>query len=234
MLYFASPFFQAALSGDWAETGRPASMSSVITISQPPTIPGDKRHSDLPTEMTFAPMDPDIDPEDLDVDLDINESSETEAETSDSSPNTPKKDAEKVKVREDGAKSPEEKESARKESLDRLQGGTLSPKVEATTSPEIEAVPGPSNVAKEKLKGKSDTVRLSWKKGTTEAAVRRRKKINGPDAVIVLKEEKVCTVSSLPTRDLILKRTAGYDIPRLSSLRLSKVCKLASSALRLN
>lgn len=234
MLYFASPFFQAALSGDWAETGRPASMSSVITISQPPTIPGDKRHSDLPTEMTFAPMDPDIDPEDLDVDLDINESSETEAETSDSSPNTPKKDTEKVKVREDSAKSPEEKESARKESLDRLQGGTLSPKVEATMPPEIEAVPGPSNVPKEKLKGKSDTVRLSWKKGTPEAAVRRRKKINGPDAVIVLKEEKVCTVSSLPTRDLILKRTAGYDISRLSSLRLSKVCKPASSALRLN
>ncbi|KIY74284.1 hypothetical protein CYLTODRAFT_439214 [Cylindrobasidium torrendii FP15055 ss-10] len=39
VLYFASPFFEAALSGDWAETGgsgsgRPASMSSIITISQ--------------------------------------------------------------------------------------------------------------------------------------------------------------------------------------------------------
>ena len=41
ILYFASPFFEAALSGHWLETGRPASLSSsIITISQPPTVPG--------------------------------------------------------------------------------------------------------------------------------------------------------------------------------------------------
>ncbi|KAG8960162.1 hypothetical protein FRC03_006992 [Tulasnella sp. 419] len=40
ILVFASPFFEAALSGCWAETGRPSSLSSVITISQPPTVPG--------------------------------------------------------------------------------------------------------------------------------------------------------------------------------------------------
>ncbi|KAF8622364.1 hypothetical protein AX15_007094 [Amanita polypyramis BW_CC] len=34
VLYFASPFFQAAFSGNWSETGRPLSMSSVITIPQ--------------------------------------------------------------------------------------------------------------------------------------------------------------------------------------------------------
>ncbi|KAF7315357.1 BTB domain-containing protein [Mycena indigotica] len=61
VLYFASPFFEAALSGNWAETGRPQSMSSIITISQTPTVPGNKS---APTEMTFAPMDPDIDSED--------------------------------------------------------------------------------------------------------------------------------------------------------------------------
>ncbi|KAI6157918.1 hypothetical protein BKA82DRAFT_131634 [Pisolithus tinctorius] len=33
ILYFASPFFQAALSGSWLETGRPPSLSSMITIS---------------------------------------------------------------------------------------------------------------------------------------------------------------------------------------------------------
>ena len=54
-MYFASPFFRAALSGDWAETGRPTSVSSVITISQPPTVPGD--HTQSETEMTFAPVD---------------------------------------------------------------------------------------------------------------------------------------------------------------------------------
>lgn len=35
VLYFASPFFQAALSGGWLETGRPPSLSSMITISRP-------------------------------------------------------------------------------------------------------------------------------------------------------------------------------------------------------
>ncbi|KAG9030488.1 hypothetical protein FRB95_003883 [Tulasnella sp. JGI-2019a] len=39
VLVFASPFFEAALSGSWAETGRPASIASVITISQPPSVP---------------------------------------------------------------------------------------------------------------------------------------------------------------------------------------------------
>ncbi|KAF7298268.1 BTB domain-containing protein [Mycena chlorophos] len=57
ILWFASPFFQSALGGNWAETGRPQSMSSVITISQTPSDPGNKS---APTEMTFTPMDPDI------------------------------------------------------------------------------------------------------------------------------------------------------------------------------
>ena len=34
VLFFASPFFEAALSGDWAETGRPQSVSSVITYER--------------------------------------------------------------------------------------------------------------------------------------------------------------------------------------------------------
>ncbi|KAJ7647408.1 hypothetical protein FB45DRAFT_198634 [Roridomyces roridus] len=56
VLFFASPFFEAALSGNWAETGRPLSMSSVITISQPPSNPGDRSNHEGPTEMTFAPI----------------------------------------------------------------------------------------------------------------------------------------------------------------------------------
>ncbi|KAG8979858.1 hypothetical protein FRB90_007864, partial [Tulasnella sp. 427] len=39
VLVFASPFFEAVLRGCWAESGRPASLSSVITISQPPVVP---------------------------------------------------------------------------------------------------------------------------------------------------------------------------------------------------
>ncbi|KAG6868109.1 hypothetical protein C0993_007520 [Termitomyces sp. T159_Od127] len=71
VLFFASPFFEAALSGNWSETGpgRPPSMSSVITISQPPSVPGDrtKPMTDISTEMTFAPMDPDIESSELDI-----------------------------------------------------------------------------------------------------------------------------------------------------------------------
>ncbi|KAG6862219.1 hypothetical protein C0995_002149 [Termitomyces sp. Mi166 len=67
VLFFASPFFEAALSGNWSETGpgRPPSMSSVITISQPPSVPGEKTKpmTDTSTEMTFAPMDQDIESE---------------------------------------------------------------------------------------------------------------------------------------------------------------------------
>ncbi|THH15663.1 hypothetical protein EW146_g4856 [Bondarzewia mesenterica] len=192
VLYFASPFFQAALSGDWAETGRPASMSSVITISQPPVIPGGKRRSDVPTEMTFAPMDPDGDPEELDIDFE--DSSEAEVSDSSQAGLTRKEDAtikegkkekKKTSVKKDVDVKPEEKETARKESLDKLQGS--SAKMEESTAPSAAGEKG-----KPKAKG-GDTVRLSWKKGSTEAAVRRRQKVNGPDAVIVLKEEKAST-----------------------------------------
>ncbi|THH03548.1 hypothetical protein EW146_g10411, partial [Bondarzewia mesenterica] len=192
VLYFASPFFQAALSGDWAETGRPASMSSVITISQPPVIPGGKRRSDVPTEMTFAPMDPDGDPEELDIDFEDS----SEAEVSDSSQagltrkedatiNEGNKEKKKTNMKKDVEVKPEEKETARKESLDKLQGS--SAKMEESAAPSAAGEKG-----KPKAKG-GDTVRLSWKKGSTEAAVRRRQKVNGPDAVIVLKEEKAST-----------------------------------------
>lgn len=48
VLFFASPFFEAALSGNWAETGggRPQSVSSVITISQPPHVASPDGHTD--------------------------------------------------------------------------------------------------------------------------------------------------------------------------------------------
>lgn len=84
ILVFASPFFEAALSGDWSETrpdaaaARRQSISSVITISQPPSNPADKSSRDNPTEMTFTPTDPDICPDDLDIEeltLDLDESS---------------------------------------------------------------------------------------------------------------------------------------------------------------
>ncbi|KAH8107974.1 hypothetical protein BXZ70DRAFT_913516 [Cristinia sonorae] len=77
VLYFASPFFEAALSGDWAETGRPPSMSSVITIPQPPTVPGEQLRSDTSTEIVFAPVDPELYGEDGEYDFDDEDHTDT-------------------------------------------------------------------------------------------------------------------------------------------------------------
>ncbi|THU95344.1 hypothetical protein K435DRAFT_755796 [Dendrothele bispora CBS 962.96] len=93
VLFFASPFFEAALSGNWAETGRPPSMSSVITISQPPSIPGEKKIHEAPTEMTFAPMDPDTDTEGLEIvpDIEAPKSDSTQSsDTESSEPESPR------------------------------------------------------------------------------------------------------------------------------------------------
>ncbi|KAJ7072416.1 hypothetical protein C8F01DRAFT_245469 [Mycena amicta] len=129
VLHFASPFFAAALSGNWAETGRPQSMSSVITISQTPTDPGDKT---APTEMTFTPMDPDVDAED-------SESPKDEAQPG------PKDGGE----REDSDSDTTHKAHAIDESLAKLESK-------------------PQPILKRRLK-------------------------NGPDAIIVLKEERAST-----------------------------------------
>ncbi|TFK22587.1 hypothetical protein FA15DRAFT_671380 [Coprinopsis marcescibilis] len=149
VLFFASPFFEAALSGNWSETGRPKSISSIITISQPPSDPAAKQH-DTPTEMTFAAMDPDADPDDLDVltDSDI-----------------AKSDA------EDGGESDAAKVQARDGSLAKLEGlhtcnTTPHPQEQKPESPSKQQYPS-----------------------TAHARIKRRLK-NGPDAVIVLKEER--------------------------------------------
>lgn len=100
---------------------RRQSISSVITISQPPSDPADKsaRYTGNPTmEMTFTPTNPDVDveelhPEDLDIeelslDMVMDEAgSGSEAEMSDAS-------VEKVKDKE--------KEENRMESLKILEG----------------------------------------------------------------------------------------------------------------
>ncbi|KAF8993696.1 hypothetical protein BDQ17DRAFT_1431548 [Cyathus striatus] len=159
VLYFASPFFEAALSGHWSETGRPLSMSSVITISQPPSVPGEKSIQEVPIELTFAPMDPDADPEDMDL------TTHTEGK----------------RAAEDGEgddKDPEMRTSKSRErgqSLAKLQGDTHK-KNEDTS---INGMEG-EHVAAQKLPP------------TQTTTVKRRPK-NGPDAVIVLKEERAGT-----------------------------------------
>jgi hypothetical protein len=147
VLFFASPFFEAALSGNWAETGRPLSMSSIITISQPPSNPGDRSNHEAPTEMTFAPMDPENDLEDTDTLKDAGDSA-------------PASEGEGAEGSDSKAAKQEAKAQAIDESLAKLQSRASS---------------------------STDT---THKVAPAQATVKRRVN-SGPDAVIVLKEERV-------------------------------------------
>ncbi|KAJ3479120.1 hypothetical protein NLI96_g9287 [Meripilus lineatus] len=158
VLFYASPFFEAALSGNWAETGRRQSISSVITISQPPSVPGEPAAG--PTEMTFAPIDPDLDPEELDLDGDT-KGDLSESDLSDCGVTT--------------------KEKARLQSLAKLQ---------STTSPPEPAV-GRSSFDNGNLINKLGAP--DGERPKAQAKIKRRQKANGPDAVIILKEEKAST-----------------------------------------
>jgi hypothetical protein len=177
-------------------------MSSIITISQPPVVPGDKIHPDVPTEMTFAPMDPDLDPEELDIEVSA-ESSESDivVESSSSSSSTivtvkPGEELDKDNKQtthgsavesgtcDDAEADKKAHETARMESLEKLQsragaGGNAG-------AGSVEMPRGP-----DKGKGKG-IVKLSWKRGNAQVSARHPQTTsNNPDAVIVLKEEKV-------------------------------------------
>ncbi|KAI0317196.1 hypothetical protein OF83DRAFT_1172191 [Amylostereum chailletii] len=182
VLYFSSPFFQAALSGEWAETGRPASISSVITISQPPSVFGGKRHSATPTAMTFTALDPDAAPEGSGGDQ--SESSETDA--SEASTSNTDESSDSKNTTEDEQDDGVGKQNARLESLEKLQsGGVKSLQMVGET-----AVNG---VSKQSNASPADTVRLGWKKSRAETSMKRPSKSTRPAAVIVLKEEKAST-----------------------------------------
>jgi hypothetical protein len=149
VLFFASPFFEAALSGDWAEThpGRPLSMSSIITISQPPSVPGDKSKTEAPTEMTFAPIEGDHDNDELNFSDAAGVASESEDENYRKATNID-------------------------ESLKKLESGS-----------QRDSKPSPDTHSRKSSGHKIPGL---------QATIKRRRKANRPDAVIVLKEEKVC------------------------------------------
>lgn len=117
VLFFASPFFEAALSGNWAETGRPQSVSSVITISQP-------SGGESKTEMSFAPMDSDIDvstddePETSDTDVEAVDTPTSDVASESDTFVEPSSPAPRPKRR---SKSSVSKDKARNESLAKLQ-----------------------------------------------------------------------------------------------------------------
>ncbi|KAH7911028.1 hypothetical protein BJ138DRAFT_1172792, partial [Hygrophoropsis aurantiaca] len=164
VLFFASPFFEAALSGSWLETGRPQSLSSVITISQPPSIPGEKGINEAPTPMAFTPEEVEDSPVEVDITRQSSDASGTsESEDSDL----------------DGPHDDHEKTHARNNSLAKLQGESNSKR--------------DSSIGKVKSKSTSED-RLPAKRTSHSAkAAAKRRQTAGHDAVIVLKEERAST-----------------------------------------
>ncbi|KAG8703479.1 hypothetical protein FRC08_002810 [Ceratobasidium sp. 394] len=113
ILMFASPFFEAVLSGNWAETSvnrNRTSCSSIITISQPPSQPSSTFKSHKASASSSAEPGPDEPDSDCirvtDVDTDLSSADESEGEIA------------------------RNREKERAECLQKLQGGG-----EATTQP---------------------------------------------------------------------------------------------------
>lgn len=149
------------MSGNWSETGRPQSISSVITISQPPSDPGQGVDCTTPPEVTITAIDEDLEFSD-DLDGAVTDTGEprchSEPEGSDSE--TPRGTAPSVS----GGKA-----AARDVSLAKLEGQSPPPSK-------------PSPLLKEMLG-----------KAISPTRTRKRRPSNGPDAVIVLKEERANT-----------------------------------------
>jgi hypothetical protein len=137
-------------------------MSSVITISQPPSVPGGK--AEVPTEMTFARMDSDVD-----ADLEMIAECDT-ARVETSSESDPDNDS-------DDFSRPDVIAQARKHSLAKLQSGSSA---------------DGGRSGQQSRRSSIDTGRSSDKKVPAAQATIKRRLMNGPDAVIVLKEERVC------------------------------------------
>jgi hypothetical protein len=212
VLFFASPFFEAALSGSWAETGRPPSMSSVITISQPPSNPGDKDKQESPG-ITFAPMEPE--PEDMELAFDSDTGGKSEgggpmASESDGS------DAELISL-DEPTKDPvssEDKAKARDKSLAQLQSGPTAP----TRKREGKKSKMKRYIGKTEEDGFSTTM-------IYQPTARGRQKASDSDAVIVLKEERVRIAVRILTL-VYLSPASGKHISRFPQICISTVSYL--------
>lgn len=146
------------MSGNWSETGpgRPQSISSVITISQPPSVPGDRKKpmTDVSTEMTFALMDPDTESSELPIIA--------------------------------------EQEVPANLSEDWYSQNASSSEPDVTPLPD--QVARARDISLEKLQGSGENVEGSRqrKRSLEQSRPERHRLMHGPDAVIVLKEERVC------------------------------------------
>jgi hypothetical protein len=183
-------------------------MSSVITISQPPVVPGDKTNLEPSERITFAPA-PDSD-EDIDDFEDSFEDAPAESPNSNPSPSTSRNsqsegfNIEMVDARNDQSESgsgqtmkggnddvEKAKAKARVGSLEKLQGGSSKGGKEKDTGQDTAA----ETARKEREEEKEEE-----KDKLTLHPVRiksRRRSSRVPEAIIVLKEERASLSSQL-------------------------------------
>ncbi|CAG7850671.1 SubName: Full=Uncharacterized protein {ECO:0000313/EMBL:CCA75670.1} [Serendipita indica DSM 11827] len=185
ILVFASPFFDAALSGSWSETkARPVSTSSIITIQQTPSVHGQQLATAFeesepsvtitagPDEQTTNDLAETSENESSFFSVRISPSSDSENEHSDEAQGRVRSssssreggdedEGETEEAKTLSAVEEAEKDAARISSLDKLQG-RIPP-----------AIPHPS--------------RLPGSKSPKKKAYRRSRV---PEGVIILKEER--------------------------------------------
>ncbi|KAH9485349.1 hypothetical protein JR316_0002257 [Psilocybe cubensis] len=162
ILYFASPFFEAALSGNWAETGRPTSMSSIATISQSRLRKG----GSIPRRTSVGIS--------TDPDNDTSSAADTSSEF-DEMDVIPEFDSSKNDSEQrDQDISESEKARQREDSLWSLQGSGKSRSLRTTSS---------SSSTQARIDSASRSI-------TGAQAIVHCNPRNGPEAEIVLKEEK--------------------------------------------
>jgi hypothetical protein len=218
-------------------------MSSVITISQPPVIPGDRPSVEPSEGITFAPA-PDED-EDLDEFDDpfedtplignsasptVSSSSHTESASmvwGTLQKRTKKKKSE-ISRTESGEEDEDEdednaKQKARVGSLEKLQGG-LGGKAEGN---EKEVTPQEAVDEKERKEREAEKEEEKDKLALHPVKIQpRRRNSRVPEAVIVLKEERVSRLSyGCPVH---ADNDIGKHFPRLPALCLSAVRTSAS------
>ncbi|KAF8906584.1 hypothetical protein CPB84DRAFT_1813825 [Gymnopilus junonius] len=146
ILFFTSPFFEAALSGNWSETGRPQSISSIVTISQ----------SEFVTDGEAPPTRVSVNSAELEAVAEL--------------------DLSKADMESGVQASQGFTEHQREQSLSKLQGlHRLSRHGTPSTSQKETELALPSSGI-----------------DAAQAVIQRNPK-NGPDAVIVLQEEKAST-----------------------------------------
>jgi hypothetical protein len=195
-------------------------MSSVITISQPPVIPGDKPNLEPSEGITFAPApDSDEDVDDFDDpfedapadNLNLSPSASSSSQTASQNPTQdPSRNTQHesdIEVTADESIDDEAKQKARVGSLVKLQGGWGSREGKAKDIASQDAV-----TEKERKERDEEREEEKDKFVLHPVKIQPRLRSRVPVAIIVLKEEKVSLISPHKFILMIVTRQARSTI----------------------